>query len=126
MKKIISLFIYLSLLLVFSCQQNQKEISKVATKKFIKEYEQNNTAILIDVRTPEEYLGGYIDGALNFDIYSKSFKDDISYIDTTKTIFLYCRSGKRSNSAAHILKDMGFKKIYDLKGGYLAYKEEFK
>lgn len=126
MKKTTSLFIYLSLLLVFSCQQKHTSISIVTSEKFINKYKQNHTAVLIDVRTPEEYHKGYIDGALNFDIHSKSFKNDVSNIDTTKTIFLYCRSGKRSNSAAHILNDLGFKKIYDLKGGYMAYKQEFK
>lgn len=126
MKKVNILFIYLSILLIFSCNHEQKNISLISSKEFIKEYEQNQNAILIDVRTPEEYSKGYIKHAINFDIYSKSFEQKISTIDNSKTIFLYCRSGKRSNSAAHILVKMGFEKIYDLKGGYLAYKKEFK
>jgi rhodanese-related sulfurtransferase len=42
-------------------------------------------------------------------------------LDKKKPVAVYCRSGMRSANAANILKEMGFKKIYNLDGGYLAW-----
>jgi rhodanese-related sulfurtransferase len=80
---------------------------------------------LIDVRTPEEYGAGHIQGALNIDVQSGDFESQVSTkISRKKPVAVYCRSGKRSERAASALSKMGYKVIYDLKGGYLAWEAE--
>ncbi|WP_179333219.1 rhodanese-like domain-containing protein [Winogradskyella costae] len=77
---------------------------------------------LIDVRTPKEYEGGYIANAQNIDFMSPTFDDDIIKLDKDKPVILYCQSGGRSAKCAQKMKDAGFKKIYDLKGGISQWK----
>ena len=75
---------------------------------------------LVDVRTSKEYKGGHIKNAINIDFFNASnFKKSFEKLDKEKPIYLYCRSGARSQKAARRLVDMGFSKIYDLKGGYM-------
>jgi len=75
---------------------------------------------LVDVRTPREYKGGHIGKAINIDLFQGgSFKKAFEKLDKNKPIYLYCRSGSRSRKAAQKILDMGFEKVYDLKGGYM-------
>ena len=74
-------------------------------------------AILIDVRTKQEFLEGHLDGAIlipYYDIYSK-----IQNIVPSKDqmIIVYCKNGGRSLRAYDILNQLGYNNIYDLKGG---------
>lgn len=78
---------------------------------------------LIDVRTTEEYLQGYISGAQNYDYLSGEIDLLINDLDKSKPVLVYCRSGKRSASSAEILLDAGFEKVIDLKGGFLSWSE---
>tara|TARA_B110000459_G_scaffold55053_1_gene61748 strand:- start:11005 stop:11508 length:504 start_codon:yes stop_codon:yes gene_type:complete len=78
--------------------------------------------ILLDVRTPEELAqSGNIKGAKNHDFYAEDFKSNIDAMDRETPVMLYCRSGGRSGKAAAMLKEMGFKQVYDLNGGYTAW-----
>ncbi len=72
---------------------------------------------LIDVRTPEEYQQGHIKNAININIYDANFEKEIQKLDKSKPVYIYCRSGNRSRSAAQVLAKNGFKTIYDLQGG---------
>lgn len=75
---------------------------------------------LVDVRTPREYKNGHIKNAINIDFYDKAnFERSFDKLDKNKPVYLYCRSSARSQKAAQILVNMGFPKIYDLKGGYM-------
>lgn len=74
---------------------------------------------LVDVRTPEEYKGGHIEKATNIDFLADNFEQEIQKVNKDRPVFIYCRSGGRSGQAAELMKKLGFKKIYDLQGGYL-------
>ncbi len=76
---------------------------------------------LIDVRTAEEFSGGHLPSALNFDVRSSDFEQNVNGLDKEKPVLVYCLSGGRSTEAANRLSDMGFKKVYDLEGGILAW-----
>jgi len=78
---------------------------------------------LVDVRTPDEYNTGHINGAINIDVNQNNFKTKVNQLDKNKPVLVYCRSGKRSNNAAEMLKEMGFKRIVDLEGGILSWEE---
>jgi len=78
-------------------------------------------AILLDVRTPEEYDSGHLEGALNINWYDNDFKDKVSALDRSKAVYLYCKAGGRSTKAAEVMREMGFKNVVNLEGGYDAF-----
>ena len=74
---------------------------------------------LVDVRTPKEYESGHIKNAKNIDFFDAvNFKKAFEKMNKELPIYVYCRSGARSQKAAKKLVSMGFSKIYDLKHGY--------
>ena len=74
---------------------------------------------IIDVRTAEEYAAGHIQGAVNRDIYSPTFKDDINKFDKHNIYVVYCRTGIRGAAARDIMKGLGFQEVYNISGGIL-------
>jgi rhodanese-related sulfurtransferase len=78
--------------------------------------------IILDVRTPSEAKNGKIKGAKVIDWMSSSFKSETEKLSKDKTLLVYCRSGNRSGSACNVLGSMGFKNVYNLKGGVMAWK----
>ena len=74
---------------------------------------------LVDVRTPEEYNAGHIDDAININVLeADTFNKKVLSLDKEKPVYIYCKVGGRSNKASQILKELGFKTIYDYSGGY--------
>ena len=74
---------------------------------------------IIDVRSHEEYMQGHIPGAQNIDVRAETFITEIQELPKSDTLLVYCRSGRRSLYAAQVMVSFGFKKIYDLDGGFL-------
>ena len=70
--------------------------------------------IVIDVRTPEEFDEGFVEGARNYDIFDGIFQQKISHLDKNKIYKLYCRSGNRSGQAERMMKNMGFSEVENL------------
>jgi len=64
-------------------------------------------ATAIDVRTPEEFVAGHIDGAELIDIRDPSFGARIADLDPEATYVVYCRSGNRSATAATQMRALG-------------------
>ncbi|WP_317126850.1 rhodanese-like domain-containing protein [Arenibacter aquaticus] len=78
---------------------------------------------LVDVRTPNEYGAGHIKNAINIDIFNAgNFERSFEKMPREEPVYLYCRSGARSQRAARKLVGMGFEKVYDLKGGYMRWR----
>ena len=84
-------------------------------------HSENNPAIL-DVRTPEEFSGGYIAGAINIDYNSSEFSQKANKLDKYETVYVYCLAGSRSADAASEMRKSGFKNVVELKGGILKWK----
>jgi len=77
---------------------------------------------ILDVRTPKEYAEGHINGSINMNYFDKDFKNQVGKLDKAKPVYVYCHSGGRSSKAMNIMKNQGFKTIYNLTGGYAAWK----
>nr|MBS0037593.1 rhodanese-like domain-containing protein [Saprospiraceae bacterium] len=77
---------------------------------------------LIDVRTPAEYKGGHLPGSQNIDLTSAEFLKQMEKLKKSDPVFLYCRSGARSATAANILTKRGFTSVSHLKGGIVSWK----
>lgn len=72
---------------------------------------------ILDVRTPEEWNGGTIKGAIKMNFYDDNFKDQLAKLDKSKPVYVYCKSGGRSGKAAKQMGKMGFTTVYNLIGG---------
>lgn len=74
----------------------------------------NQKALLIDVRTPEEYKANHLASAINIPFYNiENFTNEIK--NKNEIILLYCKTGKRSNIAKEILMQNGFRNVYTVK-----------
>jgi len=83
--------------------------------------EQTTDAIVIDVRTAPEIASGKIAGALELDFYGADFAQKILQLDRDQTYFMVCRSGGRSGQACSFMFQNGFKSLYNLSGGMIAW-----
>lgn len=118
MRRILFVLITIAVFTI-SCKEEEQNTStiEVITAEEMKEISNIEDVQLIDVRTPEEYEEGYIEGFQNIDYYSESFSQEIEKLDKSKPVIVYCKSGRRSADCAKKLKEKGFIKIYDLEGG---------
>lgn len=65
-------------------------------------------AAIIDVRTPEEWADGHLEGAVRMGIADSDFKSQLATLDPAADYYIYCRSGNRAGQAIDIMRDMGF------------------
>ena len=79
---------------------------------------------LVDVRTAKEYAEGHIADAVNMDVLETEFKSQIEKLDKQKKVAVYCRSGRRSKTAANILVKEGFE-VVELSTGYIGWTKTF-
>ena len=79
---------------------------------------------VVDVRTPEEFSAGALPNAENVSVTSLSFLSEIGYYAKDEPILVYCKMGSRSARAVLIMKTLGFQNIYELEGGYVAWKDQ--
>ena len=79
---------------------------------------QSPGTVIIDVRTPEEFNSGHVQGALNIPVESSDFATQVAALDPTTTYAIYCRSGNRSAVATAQMGTMGYMHLYDLEGGF--------
>ena len=111
------LVILLFPLLVFS-QENTNAYEVLSYDDFKNQISKNDV-LLFDVRTMEEFNSGHLKGSVNIDFYDeKLFDRFFKKVKKSEPIYIYCRSGNRSQKSSEILKKLGFVKIYDLEGGY--------
>jgi rhodanese-related sulfurtransferase len=78
----------------------------------------NPDFIIIDVRTPSEYIGGHIANAINIDYYSSTFGQQLSALDHNKMYLIHCASGGRSPKARDTMIKQHFREIYHLSTGF--------
>lgn len=99
------------------------ELDAVAANTFVSE---RDSAHILDVRTPEEYAISHIPGALNINVQDASFESLVAKLDKNQTYVVHCtknpRAG-RSSRALATLQSLGFRRLYSLEGGYLAWKD---
>lgn len=81
----------------------------------VEEYKTTDGAVLIDVRTTEEYKEGHIDGSINFPLDQIMTVNNIIK-DRETPIFVYCLSGSRSGQVVSYLQQMGYKKAQNIGG----------
>lgn len=123
------LLILISLLLLSSCtakEPTKKEVvmttfTSVSMEEGLKLMASDSNFILLDVRTPEEFAAGHIPGAIQLTNETFTKQDAEKLItDKTMTIYVYCRSGRRSKQSSQKLIDFGYTNVIEI-GGILDY-----
>ena len=112
--------IILTVLAAFSSSCNSSPANNNGTldaEAFDQMVRESSEEIILDVRTRGEFEDGHIPGAVLIDVNESDFKEKANSLDKSKPDFVYCAAGIRSEKAAAILKDSGFKTIYHLEGG---------
>ena len=111
------------LFLIFICiSQSNYDISPKDLNQIFNQKLSEN--IILDVRTKEECSESKIPGSLNLDYYSENFKDNLDKLNKNLNYYIYCRSGNRSGKTVVILREKGFKNVFNLEGGILAWEKE--
>lgn len=103
----------------FSCAQDNEHL--LAPQPFSDKLLLSPEAQVVDVRTPEEFNSGHLKNALNINYYEDDFSSQLVKLDKQKPVFVYCKVGGRSAKAATLLRKEGYKNVYDLRGGILAW-----
>ncbi len=114
------IFIVFTLSLFFAVPgfaQSTPETAKILSSAEFKKMVDTKSALIVDVRTVEEFSEGHIPGAINIDVNNPAFLKEIKKLPKTKPLALYCKSGRRSHQAATKITGMGYV-IYELNNGF--------
>ena len=97
------------------CSENNDSKDELINYVEAKEQIINNGAILVDVRTVEEYNENHIDGAVSLPLETINEETVADIVDSKEAaIIVYCKSGNRSHQAYQQLSELGYSKVYDL------------
>ena len=80
--------------------------------------------VLLDVRTKREFNAGHIEGSIMIDFYKRDFLTKIRKLDKEKKYIIYCRTGNRSGKTLSMFEDLGFKEAYNVLGGIVRWKRD--
>lgn len=79
-------------------------------------------AVVIDVRTPDEFADGHVADAINVDYRAEDFRGQLAALDKNTHYVLHCKSGNRSGKSLEIMKELGFNRVTHMDGGFDAWK----
>jgi len=104
---------------LFTAKNESFNIDPSSFEKLINE---EKDAVILDVRTEEENSALRIPDSILIDIYKPDFLSKIEKLDKSKTILVYCRSGRRSYDACIEMRRIGFERVYNLKTGIIGWR----
>lgn len=123
MKQIVNLITFFTVFIMYSCGNAQSQVAeKLEAEAFSEKIDQTPGAVILDVRTPDEYEKGHIKDAVNFNWNDAGFIKQVAKMDKSGPVFVYCLSGGRSDAAAKSMREQGFKQVYEMNGGILKWK----
>ncbi len=104
-----------------SCVENRNSV--ISASEFFEKLKNDNKAVLIDVRTPEEFNKGHLRNALNVNWFDENFEKNLKIFSKDLPVYVYCLSGGRSSQANEKIKSMGFENVFELEGGILEWRK---
>lgn len=118
MRKLLALFAIVGVLFVSGCSSSGSASKAVSADEFMTAMSQPGVTV-IDVRHPDEFAAGHIDGAVNIDVEGGDgvFEEGIAQLDKNGDYLIYCHSGRRAQIAADAMAEAGFTKVTNLSGG---------
>lgn len=106
-----------------SAEKGCIEIDPRECHRFIQAWRDEGCRV-IDVRTPKEYASGHIEGAENIDFFSPGFTETIHRLDREKPYVVYCRTGVRGGKTLSQMRDAGFVRVVNIRGGIECWRSE--
>ena len=94
--------------------RSENEVTYIQAKELLKE---DSQSFLIDVRSKQEYNEYHLNGAICIPTYELQEKIRIIVENENQLIIVYCQTGSRGRKAINILKNMGYKNLYNILGG---------
>jgi len=116
---------FVIILLFSSCNGQNVSVKNLNPNQFEAGINQSN-ALIVDVRTPEEFKEKHISGAKNLNINDPEFSTRLNELDKSKPVYIYCLAGGRSKRAADMATKDGFKEVYNLEFGINSWLSEGK
>ena len=120
MNKILLILLILLFSVTLTACKKPTDITKptyqLITPESAKIMMEESSVIILDVRTPEEYKEGHIEGSILIPDYEILETAEKILTDKNQTILVYCRSGNRSRKAANNLLYLGYQNVYDFGG----------
>lgn len=123
-KKMMLLFSLCLMLSLLGCKEEESGVITVVSTEEMQTLLDLEDVQLVDVRTANEHKAGHLSDSQNIDFNSPTFIEDIDQLDKEKPVILYCQRGSRSAKCAKKMQEAGFKKIYDLQGGFSKWEHE--
>jgi rhodanese-related sulfurtransferase len=115
MKKLIAI-LGVSVFFLTGCGSSSESATNQGVTEFAKTIS-DSSVVVLDVRTPAEFMSGHLANAINIDVEGMQFNSDVAKLDKSKTYAVYCRSGRRSAIATDEMSKLGFKTLFNLEGG---------
>lgn len=104
------------LLALGACSSDESAVRTVDADRAVELIRAEESPVVIDVRTPAEFAAGHVADALNIDVTSRSFPDDLAELDKDQTYLVYCQTGNRSETAVAKMRELGFSDLVDAGG----------
>lgn len=122
--KSLALFLMLAISGIFPVlgQNFYKNISVAQADTLIRVHEGKGDLVIMDVRTPDEFLKGHIGGAINRNFWGKEFENSILTLNLNRIYLIYCTSGVRSRGAMKKMHRLGFQRLYNMNGGMIGWR----
>ena len=95
----------------------ENDVQHVSATEAAESIRQQSDIVILDVRTPEEFQQGHLEGAINIDFHAADFQDQIRALSPRKTYLLHCRTGNRSGRTLPLMQEAGIQKIIHMDGG---------
>lgn len=108
----------LSFLMVLSACAQSDQVKKVNSTEVSQMIAQDTSYVVLDVRTPDEFNAGHIEGALNIDVTQSDAFMHLDKLNPNAKYIVHCNSNNRSKIAIDYMKENGFKTIYNMQDGY--------
>ena len=114
MKRFSFLLALVSLTAALHAADKPKDVSVNEAQKLIEE----GKVLVLDVRTPEEFKEGHIEGAVNINFNGKDFVAQVKKLDPAKPVLVHCQGGGRSGRSLPVLEQLKFPQIYHMNEGF--------
>jgi len=125
MKKHLGIYVVFAAMVLVGCTNGQSQSAggnNLQATDFAQKIKELPGATVLDVRTPEEFAKGHLPNAENADWNGGDFNAQITKLDKSKPVFVYCLSGGRSSAAAKQMRENGFTQVYELAGGIMKWR----
>ncbi len=105
-------------------EQIIKDVNVAEADSLIKADSERPCFVLLDIRSPQEFDAGHLQGAMNIDYRDSTFASNLDRLDKNATYLLYCRTAHRTTLSLPLFKEKGFVEVYNMLGGLTEWKQD--